>query len=220
MQLYPRRESPVSRYVRPIVLKEGDAPGIDELFANLPDSAYGWYLPDYPKIPDVSGDSIVSPSAQKPCEKCQTGTVSGYDISFPQLRVTSWVSEIFIATWKEMATYAGTNTCAAMAKHHALVLQHETKHHDQFVKYYAKPLMDAIDSLNATYHFEYCSLAFDGSSLNRALEDAENAYSLRRAEVERLFESWDAYAAAAAALDAVDYPLIDQAMPTDIRVQN
>ncbi len=70
-----------------------------------------------------------------------------------------------------MATYAGTNTCAAMAKHHELVLQHETKHHDQFVKYYAKPLMDAIDSLNATYHYEYCSLAFEASEMP---ETAEN----------------------------------------------
>ena len=202
-----------------IVLKGGEAPGVDEFFADLPDSAYGWYLPDYPQIPDVAGDPTMSPPTTKPCGNCHVGTVSGYDIGFPQLHVASWVSEIFIATWKEMETYAGTNTCAAMAKHHELVLRHETKHHDQFVKYYAKPLMDAIDNLNATYHFEYCSLAFEASEMSETAEnDAISMHERRYLLMLRLFESWDDYFAAAAALDAIDCPLIDNEMPADIKI--
>lgn len=204
-----------------IRLKEGDAPGVDELFSGLSETVEGWYLPYYPDIPDVAGDKTESPSTQKPCEKCHTGTVSGYDISFPPLQVTSWVSEIFIATWKEMPTNAGPKTLTAMEKHHGLVLQHETKHHTQFIDLYAKPLMNAIDNLNATYHYEYCSLAFEGSDMaERALKDADMAYSQRRKIVIKRLESWDAYEAAAAALDVIDYPLIDTEMPTDIRIKD
>ncbi len=200
-----------------IFLKEGDAPGVEAMEG----TPKGYYLGNYPTIPDVAGDKTESSSTQKPCEKCHSGTVSGYDISFPPLQVTSWVSEIFIATWKEMPTNAGPKTLTAMEKHHELVLQHETKHHTQFIDLYAKPLMNAIDNLNATYHYEYCSLAFEGSDMaERALKDADMAYSRHRKIVIKRLESWDAYEAAAAALDTIDYPLIDKEMPTDIRIKD
>lgn len=140
-----------------IFLKEGDAPGVEAMEG----TPLGYYLGKYPEINDVVGNSELLPLDLKPCEKCHVGTVHSYDISFPPLEVTSWVSEIFIATWKEMPTNARPQTCTAMTNRYDLILEHETKYYDQFKEYYAKPLMNSIDNLNASYHYEYCSLAFD-----------------------------------------------------------
>ena len=198
-----------------IHLTEGDVPGLE----GRETPAKGYYLPDDTKTSTPSPQVAVV-SKQKPCTECQIGTVSCFDIGFDPLLIPSWESQIFVAVWKEMADYAGTNTCAAMAKSYEMVLNHEQKHHDQFMDLYAKPLMDAIDKLNVTYHYEYCSLAFDEPLRDRAVDDAAQNYKQRFEAMHTLFESWDAYHIAANALDDADYPLLDQAMPTDIRIKD
>ncbi len=104
------------------------------------------------------------------------------------------------------------------------MLEHETKHHDQFKEYYADPLRHAIDKLNVSYHYEYCSLAFDLSDaqafLDRAQADAIFTHNQRYARVTDLFESWSSYKAAANELDVSDYALIDSAMPTNLRIRD
>ena len=132
--------------------------------------------------------------------------------------------DIYISRWEEMLEYAGPQTCAAMTRRYDLILEHETKHHDQFKEYYADPLRHAIDTLNVTYRFEYCSLAFDLSDArnaqDRALEDAGRAWLRRKDVVDRLVDSWEVYETAALALDDVDYQLIDSAMPTNLRIRD
>lgn len=164
----------------------------------------GWYLANYPVTPTPSGNGIIA-SETKLCEKCRVGMVYCYNVLYPQLEIVSWENEIFISVWEEIET-AGEKTKALMAERYPFILEHETKHHDQFIELYAEPLMNAIDNLNATYHYEYCSWAFEPSGgPDRALADAVQVYLIRREKVDSLSESWDAYDAAAAALDAIDY---------------
>lgn len=193
-----------------IELNTNDVPGLEEFMSitGCPSPPVGYYFANNPEF-SISGTNQgnVNLVDTKPCEKCRVGMVYCYNVLYPQLEIVSWENEIFISVWEEMEEYAGEKTKALMAERFQFILEHETKHHDQFIELYAEPLMNAIDNLNATYHYEYCSWAFknEGDVIKTVVKDATMAYQRRYDIAMERLESWDAYDAAAAALDAIDY---------------